>query len=308
MLAPERFGAKWFGDGGWMTARKPDVADMKAMLTGVFAKAAEAKGKAVRAPVASPPPKTPSAPGRGDPAVRLSLGPEAAEDASARPSEPPVADFADRLGPAIQALARDLARLLTAFGMDRSDAAAAEAALVARFGTAERGAAVMALDGPAGELRPLATDARQDVAVELRGIGLTLADGHVEVRLDETALVLARVPAEEKGEGLAAMLGALRSAIRPGKGLTVETDRVAIDDLGRVMEMLNGAMSGPPQGLEGTVTLSPLGGPEAGGALDLSLSLSGRLGEVMHPMPSKHMPATEKPVGEVKERGFDVRI
>ncbi|KAA0573874.1 hypothetical protein [Azospirillum sp. Sh1] len=287
-----------------MTARKPDVADMKAMLTGVFAKAAEAKVKAVRAPVASPPPKTPSVPGRGDPAVRLSLGPEAAEDVSARPSGPPVADFADRLGPAIQALARDLARLLTAFGMDRSDADAAEAALVARFGVAERGATVMALDGPAGELRPLATDARQDVAVELRGIGLTLADGNVEVRLDETALVLARVPAEEKGEGLAAM----RSAIRPGKGLTVETDRVAIDDLGRVMEMLTGAMSGPPQGLEGTVTLQPLGVPEAGGALDLSLSLSGRLGEVMHPMLSKHMPATEKPVGEVKERGFDVRI
>lgn len=296
-----------------MTARKPDVAGMKAMLAGVFAKAAEAKGKAVRGSVAAPSPKAPAAPGRGDPAVRLSLGPEAAEDASARPSEPPAADLADRLGSAIQALARDLARLLTAFGMDGSDAAAAEAALVARFGEAERRAAVMALDGPAGELRPLAMDARQEVVIDLRGIGLALAGGHVEVRLDDTTLVLARVPVEEKGEGLAAMLGALRSAIRPGKGLTVETDRVAIDDLGRVMAALSGAMVGPPQGLEGTVTLSPLGAPEEGEAMDLSLSLSGRLGEVATMAPSnhksaKHMPATEKPVGEVKERGFDVRI
>ncbi|SMF67286.1 hypothetical protein SAMN02982917_3589 [Azospirillum oryzae] len=291
-----------------MTARKPDVADMKAMLTGVFAKAAEAKGRPVRAPVASPPPKTPSAPERGGPAVRLSLGPKAAEDAPARPSEPPAVDLADRLGPAIQALARDLGRLLAAFGMEGSDAAAAEAALAARFGEAERRAAVMALDGPAGALRPLATDARQDMAVDLRGIGLSLADGHVDVRLDDAALLLARVPAEEKGEGLAAMLGVLRSAIRPGKGLTVETDRVAIDDLGRVMEMLSGAMAGPPQGLEGTVTLSPLGAPAEGGAMNLSLSLSGRLGEATPALPSKHMPATEKPVGEVKERGFDVRI
>lgn len=296
-----------------MTARKPDVADMKAMLAGVFAKAAEAKGRAVRAPVAAPPPKASAAPGRGDPAVRLSLGPEAVEDAPARPSEPASAELADRLGPAIQALARDLGRLLAAFGMDGCAAAAAEAALPARFGEAERRAAVVALDGPAGELRPLAMDARQDVAVELRGIGLALADGRVDVRLDDAALVLARVPAEERGEGLAAMLGVLRSAIRPGKGLTVETDRVAIDDLGRVMAALTGAMAGPPQGLEGTVTLSPLGAPEEGGALDLSLSLSGRLGEVAtappsRQTPSKHMPAQEKPVGEVKERGFDVRI
>ncbi|WP_434617084.1 hypothetical protein [Azospirillum sp. B2RO_4] len=281
---------------------------MKAMLTGVFAKAAEAKGRAVRATVAAPPPKAPAAPGHGDPAVRLSLGPEAAEDAPARPSDPASADLADRLGPAIQALARDLGRLLAAFGMDGSEAAVAEVALAARFGAAERRAAVMALDGPAGALQPLAPDARQDVAVELRGIGLSLAERHVDVRLDDAALVLARVPAEEKGEGLAAMIGVLRSAIRPGKGLTVETDRVAIDDLGRVMEMLSGAMAGPPQGLEGTVTLSPLGAPAEGEAMNLSLALSGRLGEVAIASPSKHMPATEKPVGEVKERGFDVRI
>ena len=296
-----------------MTARKPDVAGMKAMLTGVFAKAAEAKGKAVRGPVAAPTPKAPAAPGRGDPAVRLSLGPEAAEDAPARPSGPPPTDLADRLGPAIQALSRDLGRLLTAFGMDGSDAASAETALVARFGAAERRAAVLALDGPAGELRPLANDARQDVAVDLRGIRLALADGRVDVRLADAALVLARVPAEGKGEGLAAMLGVLRSAIRPGKGLTVETDRVAIDDLSRVMAVLSGAMAGPPQGLEGTVTLSPLGAPEEGGALDMSLSLSGRLGEGTTAAPSNHKPANhkpaeEKPVGEVKERGFDVRI
>ncbi len=295
-------------NGSQMAARKPDVADMKAMLTGVFAKAAEAKGRAVRAPVAAPAPKASAAPGRGDPAVRLTLGPEAAEDTPARSSEPPAADLADRLGPAIQALARDLGRLLAAFGMDGSDAAAAEAALFARFGETERRSAVMALDGPAGELRPLAMDARQDVAVELQGIGLVVADGRAEVRLDDAALVLARVPAEEKGEGLAAMLGVLRSAIRPGKGLTVETDRVAIDDLGRVMAALSGAMTGPPQGLEGTVTLSPLGAPAEGGALDLSLSLSGRLGEGTTVSPSNHKSATEKPVGEVKERGFDVRI
>lgn len=291
-----------------MTARKPDVADMKAMLTGVFAKAAEAKGKPARGAMAAATPKPPPAAPRRDPAVRLSLGPEAAEDAPARPSEPLVTDLADRLGPAIQALARDLGRLLAAFGMDRTDAAAAEAALVVRFGEAERRAAVVALDGSAGELRPLAEDARQEVAVDLRGIGLAVAGGRVDLRLDDATLVLARVPAGDTGEGLAAMLGVLRSALHPGGGLTVETDRVAIDGLGRVMEMLTKAMAAPPQGLEGTVTLSPLGAPEEGGALEMSLALSVRLGEAATGAPFKQMPAKEKPVGEVKERGFDVRI
>ncbi|PWC88801.1 hypothetical protein TSH100_06165 [Azospirillum sp. TSH100] len=292
-----------------MTASKSDVAGMKAMLTGVFAKAAEAKGKAARPAGAAPARKAPAAPDR-DPAVRLSLGPDAAEDAPARPSEP---DFADRLEPAIQALARDLGRLLAAFGMDGSDAAAAEAALAARFGDRERRAAVAALDGPAGGLRPLAGEARQDVAVEVSGIGLALAAGQVEVRLDGAALLLARVPAEEKGEGLAAMLGVLRSAIRPGKGLTVETDRVAIDDLGPVMDALTAAMTAPPQGLEGTVTLTPLAGPTDGGRIELSLSLGRRLGETAAAASVKPVRATEKPVGDLKvgdlkDGGFDVRI
>jgi hypothetical protein len=291
-----------------MTARKPDVAGMKAMLTGVFAKAAEAKGKAVRAPVAAPSPKAPAAPGRGDPAVRLSLGLEAVEDAPARPSAPPAADLADRLGPAIQALARDLGRLLTAFGMDGIEAATAEGALAGRFGAAECRAAVAALDGPAGALRPVAEGAGQEVTVELQGIGLAVGGRRVELRLDDTALALARVPAGEREEGLAALLGALRSAIRPGQGLTVETDRVAIDDLGRVMEMLTGAMAAPPQGLEGTVVLSPLGAPQDG-VLELSLSLSGRLGGAPpEVVPAERKPAGAKPVNEVKERGFDVRI
>ena len=296
-----------------MTASKSDVTGMKAMLTGVFAKAAEAKGKVGRGLVTAPAPKTTSAvPGR-DPAVRLSLGPEAAEDALGRRPEPPVVELADRLEPAIQALARDLGRLLAAFGMDGTGATAAETALVARFGAAERRAAVAALDGPAGELRPLAGDARLDVTVELSGIGLAVAGGQAEVRLDNAALTLSRVPAEEKREGLVRVLGALRSAIRPGRGLTVETDRVAIDDLGPVMETLTSAMAAPPQGLEGAVTLSPLGTPAEGGGMELSLTLEGRLGDTATAAPSKSMPAKEKPVGEVpvgevKERGFDVRI
>ncbi|ANC90639.1 hypothetical protein A6A40_01220 [Azospirillum humicireducens] len=288
-----------------MTARKPDVAGVKAMLTGVFAKAAEAKGRAVRGAMAAPAPKTPAVPGR-DAAVRLSLGPQAAENAPARPAEPP-AGLADRLEPAIQALARDLGRLLAAFGMDDTDGV--ETALTTRFGDAERRAALAALDGRAGELRPLAEGGRQDVAVELSGIGLVLADGRVDVRLDAAALMLARVPADDKAEGLAGVLGVLRSAIRPGKGLTVATDRVAIDDLGRVVEVLSQAMTKPPQGLEGTLTLSPLGAPEEdGGALELTLSLSGLLGEVATAASAKPMPAKEKPVGEIEERGFDVRI
>lgn len=300
-----------------MTASKSDVAGMKAMLTGVFAKAAKAKDKAGRKPGAAPAPKSPAAPGH-DPAVRLSLGPEAVEDAPARPSDALAGDdLASRLDPAIRALARDLGRLLIAFGMDGGEAAAAETALAARFDDAERRAAVAALDGPAGALRPLADGVRQDVAVELSGIGLALSDGKTSLRLGGAALGLARMPAEEKGEGVAAMLGALRSAIRPGKGLTVETDRVAIDDLGRVMEMLTAAMAAAPQGLEGTVTLSPMGAPvDDGGAMELSLTLSSRLGEAAAAAPAERNPAKEKPAGEglggavggVKERGFDVRI
>ncbi|WP_042696275.1 hypothetical protein [Azospirillum sp. B506] len=291
-----------------MTASKSDVAGMKAMLAGVFAKAAEAKGKSARPPGAAPAGKAPAVPKR-DPAVRLSLGPDAAEDAPARPCDP---DLADRLEPAIHALARDLGRLLVAFGMDGGDAATVESALVTRFGDKERRAAVAALDGLAGELRPLAGDARQDAAVELNGIGLALAHagGGVEVRLDDAVLLLSRVPAEETGEGLAAMLGVLRSAIRPGRGVTVETDRVAIDDLGRVMDALAAAMTAPPQGVEGTVTLTPLAAPADGGRMDLSLSLGCRLAEtaVGAPPAAKPVPVAEKPVGDHKDGGFDVRI
>jgi len=292
-----------------MTASKSDVAGMKAMLTGIFAKAAKAKDKAGRKPGAAPLPKSSTVPG-DDPAVRLSLGPEAAEGAPARPFQAPVDDdgLADRLEPAIRALGRDLGRLLTAFGMDGSETAAAETALAARFGDAERRAAVAALDGPAGALRPLAGGVRQDVAVELSGIGLVLSDGATGLRLDGAALALARVPAEEKGEGLVAMLGALRSAIRPGKGLTVETDRVAIDDLGRAMQRLTAAMAAAPQGLEGTVTLSFAAAPADDGAMDLSLTLSGQLGEAATAPPPERGPAKGKAVGEVTERGFDVRI
>ncbi|WP_247892624.1 hypothetical protein [Azospirillum melinis] len=283
------------------------------MLTGVFAKAAKAKDKAGRKPGAVPAPKSSTVPGQ-DPAVRLSLGPAVVEDAPARPFHAPAGDddLADRLELAIRALARDLGRLLTAFGMDGSEATAAETALAVRFGYAERRVAAAALDGPAGAFRPLADGVRQDVAVELSGIGLVLSDGTAGLRLDSAALGLARVPVEEKGEGLAAMLGALRSAIRPGKGLTVETDRVAIDDLGRMMEILTAAMTTPPQGLEGTVTLSPSGAPADGGAMELSLTLSGRLGEAVVPASPERKPAKEtlpgEVVGEVKERGFDVRI
>ncbi|BAI71084.1 hypothetical protein AZL_004460 [Azospirillum sp. B510] len=302
-----------------MTARKPDVAGVAAMLTGVFAKAAEAKGKPVRADapsvaapsVAAPSvaraavPKPAMASGR-EPSVRLSLGPEAAGDGRGRPSGGSGGDLVDRLEPAIRALARDFGRLLAAFGMAGKDAEAAEAALAGRFDAVERRAAIVALDGPAGELRPLAGEDRQDVSVALRDIGLTLIGGRVEVRLEDAALMLARVPPEERGEGV---LGILRSALRPGKGLTVETDRVAIDDLGPVIAALAAAMATPPQGLEGTVTLSPLGAPAAdGGAMELSLSLSGRLGDAAAGSTSTQRPAEEKPVDEIGARGFDVRI
>lgn len=292
-----------------MTARKPDVAGMKAMLTGVFAKAAEAKGSAVRKPAAPAASQTSPLQGR-DPAVRLSLGPEAADDALPRPPELPAVDLADRIAPAIRALACDLGRLLTAFGMSGEDAVRAEEALVARFGEAERRAAVAALDGLAGELRPLAEGARQDVAVELRGIGLELVGGRVALRLNEATLMLARVPVEESGEGLAAVLGAIRSAIRPGRGLTVETDRVAIDDLGRVMTLLQAAMAGPPKGLEGTVTLSPQGAPADGEALELSLTLSGRLADAAPAEAARAKPAAEftPKEAETRERKYDVRI
>ncbi|CAO3418819.1 hypothetical protein [Azospirillum endophyticum] len=290
-----------------MTTRKSDVAGMKAMLTGVFAKAAQAKGGATRGGVPNSASKIPVAPER-DPAVRLSLGPEATEDAPARPFENPGIELAGRLEPAIQALARDLGRLLTAFGMDGTDAAAAEAALTARFGAGERGAAIAALDGSTGELRLLAEETRQDVAIDFRKIGLAVTRGQVDWWLDDAILVLTRVPAEETHDGLTAMLGAIRTAIRPGKGLTVETDRIAIDDLGGVMAGLTAAMTEPPQGLEGTVTLSPLAAPAEDGRMELSLSLSGRLGSGVGETSSREMPARERPVGEVKERGFDVRI
>lgn len=286
-----------------------DVAGMKAMLAGVFAKAAEAKGKSVRKPAPSTARNIPPVPG-GDPAVRLSLAAAMVDDALTGPSGGPPAGRAAQLGPAIQALARDLGRLLTAFGMDADGVAAAEAALAGRFSDAERRAAVTALDGPAGDLGRLTEDGGAgDVAVEVRGIGLRVADGPASPCFEAAALVLAHVPAEGGSDGLAAVIGALRSAIRPGRGLTVEADGIPADGLGPVMEALAGAMTGPPAGLEGTVVLSPRNTPAVGEPLDLSLSLSGRLGTGT-PVPSAPpaAPAREKPVQPFGERGIDVRI
>ncbi|WP_372397545.1 hypothetical protein ABMY26_26435 [Azospirillum sp. HJ39] len=286
-----------------------DVAGMKAMLAGVFAKAAEAKGKAARKPAPSTARNIPPVPG-GDPAVRLSLAAGMVGDALAGPSGGSPAGLAEQLGPAIQALARDLGRLLAAFGMDADGVAAAEAALAGRFGDAERRAAVTALDGPAGDFGPVTADAGAgDVAVEVHGIGLRVAAGPASPCFEAAALVLAHVPAEGGSGGFAAAIGALRSAIRPGRGLTVEADGIPADGLGPVMEALAGAMTGPPGGLEGTVVLSPRNVPAAGGPLDLSLTLSGRLGAgTAVPSAPPAAPAKGKPVEPFGERGVDVRI
>ncbi len=288
-----------------------DVAGMKAMLAGVFAKAAEAKGKAVRKPAPPAARNMPPVPPGGEPAVRLSLAAGMVDDALAGPSGGRSAGLAEQLGPAIQALARDLGRLLAAFGTEADGVAAAEAALAGRFGDAERRAALAALDGPAGEPGPVTADeGAGDVAVEVRGIGLRVADGAESPCFEAAALVLAHVPAEGGSDGLAAVIGVLRSAIRPGRGLTVEADGIPADGLGPVMEALAGAMTGPPAGLEGTVVLSPRNAPAAGEPLDLSLTLSGRLAGAGTAVPSAPpaAPAKEKPVQPFGERGVDVRI
>lgn len=287
-----------------------DVAGMKAMLAGVFAKAAEAKGKAVRKPAPPAARNMPPVPPGGEPAVRLSLAAGMVDDALAGPSGGFPAGLAGQLGPAIQALARDLGRLLTVFGMEADGVAAAEAALAGRFSDAERRAAVAALDGPAGDFGPVTEGGGAgDVAVEVRGIGLRVADGPASPCFEEAALVLAHVPAEGGSDGLAAVIGALRSAIRPGRGLTVEADGIPADGLGPLMEVLAGAMTGPPDGLEGTVVLSPRNTPAVGETLDLSLTLSGRLGAgTAVPSAPPTAPAKEKPVEPFGERGVDVRI
>ncbi|PWC39295.1 hypothetical protein [Azospirillum sp. TSO35-2] len=282
-----------------------DVAGMKAMLAGVFAKAAEAKGKAVRKPP-PPDPRRPAAPSRtgAEPAVLLDVGQrDGAVEAVGDPlagAPPPGLD--GRLDAAMPVMARDLGRLLTAFGADDGATDAVLRAFAGRFGTEDRRTAAAMLDG-----------ALTGAVVAVQGVDLSLAPGvPPQVHFDRATLSMEHPPGEAPALGLAAMLGALRSARRPSPepGLTIRADEIDADALDHLTTALSRAMTAPPpqlQGwLEGQAILSPDGAVVDGEPLALSLDLKAAL------PPSAAAPAnaaSDKAVGApIREPGFDVRI
>ncbi|MBP2300063.1 hypothetical protein [Azospirillum picis] len=285
-----------------------DVAGMKAMLAGVFARAAEAKGKAARkqgaAAAATPASRKAPAPrGNDDPAVRVTAGFDAAEDAPGRqPDGPP--GLADRLDPAVRTLARDLGRLLAAFGLEDEGAAAVEQAIARRFGPQDLRHAASTLDA-APPAREAAGEVEGEIEITLSGVVLRVTDGPPALSADEARLDLSRRPAEERsaGGGLAGAFARLRSGARPSAALTVAAGDLAGDALESVMAVLGRSMTAEPEGLEGRVTLSPRAVAAEDAGVELSVTLAGPLDRLAAAEP----PAA--PAGrEIREQGFDVRI
>ncbi|WP_143268348.1 hypothetical protein [Azospirillum agricola] len=286
-----------------------DIGSLKSRLASAFTKAAEAKEKAAgRTPdggtrTAATPARPPS-----DPAVLLSAaldglakplrGPaDGADDALASPQGAlEYGDaFAERLGEVMEAMGRDLGRMLAAFGLEDDAIEEAVKGFTGRFGEDDRKAAFGRIDGPPGEARPLAPSGAGHheataVSVEVANVELALRQGGTPLALgfDRSSLSMARVS----------------ESARP-QGLTIRADGFGADELDGIMRALQGSMTGRPEGLEGAATLIPKGAPAADGSLSLSLDLKGLLPTALG---GKGAEAVEAMGKAIRKEGFDVRI
>ncbi|MBP2228171.1 hypothetical protein J2847_001453 [Azospirillum agricola] len=286
------------------------IGSLKSRLASAFTKAAEAKEKAAgktpdgRAKTAATPARTPSGP-----AVLLSAtldglakplpGPAdgADDDALASPQRAPEYGdaFAERLGEVMEAMGRDLGRMLAAFGLEDDAVGEAVKGFTGRFGEDDRKAAFGRIDGPPGEARPLAPSGAGHhdataVSVEVANVELALRqDGTPPgLNLDRSSLSMARVS----------------ESARP-QGLTIRADGFGADELDGIMRALQGGMTGRPEGLEGAATLIPKGAPATDGSLSLSLDLKGLLPTALG---GKGAEAAEAMGKAIRKEGFDVRI
>ncbi|AWK86410.1 hypothetical protein [Azospirillum thermophilum] len=327
-----------------------DLASMKNMLAGVFTKAAEAKekaaGKTDKADAARPGSDarraanaTPMDP--ADPAVLLSSNLQdlsgrlrgMAEGASGRAQDgiARAGDaldqmqgmleyndaFADQLDQVMEAMGRDLGRMLSALGLGEEEAGEAVKGFAGRFGEDERRTATHLANASAGGTSALAAGSelhheRTAVAVELRNVELTLEQGGktLTVSLDRSSLSMERTAetAFTSTDGRSTVAGAERSATSlraESQGLTIRADGFSADELDAITRTLQTAMSAPPQGLEGGAVLTPKNAPREGEPLHLSLDLKALLTTAFGDKGAK---AAESMGKDIRKQGFDVRI
>ena len=326
-----------------------DIGNLKSMLANVFTKAAEARDKAAgkgdakgaddeAGKVASP--KDPS-----DPAFLLSANLEdltrplraladgAGDGARAGVDQADAAlgqmqgmleynaAFADQLDQVMDAMGRDLGRMLKAFGLGDDDVDQAVKGFTGRFDDDHRKKAFGGLEGPAGEARPLAVSNAEHreataVSVDVANIELTLEQGGKSLTLsfDRSSLSMAHVSesAYAATDGKTAVSGAERSAAAlhaQSEGLTIRADGFSAEELDGIMGVLQKGMTGPSGALAGTLegaaTLTPKSAPKADGTMHLSLDLKGLLTTAFG---DKGGQAAEAMGKEIRKQGFDVRI
>lgn len=319
-----------------------DVSSLKSMLSGVFTKAAEARDKATgksadqakKADAAQP--KDPS-----DPAFLLSASLEdltrplrgmadGASDAAKGGVEQ--ADgaldqmsglleyndaFAEQLDQVMDAMGRDLGRMLKVFGMEDDEIDEAVKGFKGRFDEDDTRKAIHDANTMPDGAQPVAvanseSHERIGVSLEVRNVDLTLEQGgkKLTISFDRSTLAMARTSesAFAVTDGKTAVSGAERSTgslKASSEGLTVQADGFSEEELAGIMKSLQGAMTGQPEGLEGQATLKPQAAPKAGEPMHVSLDLKGLLTSAFGEKGTK---AAESMGKEIQKQGFDVRI
>lgn len=308
-----------------------DLTSMKDMLANAFTRAAAAKdGAKDKAPKADAAPRKDAS----DPAFLLSANlqdltgrlrdmtegaSDAAKDGVAHADDALdqlqgvleyTDEFAEQLDGVMQAMGRDLGRMLKAFGMGDEDADKAAKGFTDRFGKDERKKAAHEAPSAAAELSQHRESTA--VAVEASNIELTLEQGGKKLTLtfDRASLSMAHTSetVQAATDGRTSVLGMERSAATlnaQSESFTLQADGFSAEELDGIMKSLQGAMTKPPEGLEGQATLKPLNAPKDGEPLRLSLDLKGLLTTAFGEKGAK---AAESMGKEIEKQGFDVLV
>lgn len=317
-----------------------DLTSLKDMLSNVFTRAAAAKEKASDKTAD----KTAGKPARtdaSDPAFLLSANlqdstgrlrglaegaSDGAKDGVARADEALdqlsgvleyTGAFAEQLDGVMEAMGRDLGRMLTAFGLGDEEVGEAVRGFTDRFGKDERRkAAAEANKAVPAEAYAVSRHAESTaVAVEVSNIELTLEQGGKTLTLsfERSSLSLSHSSesAYAAGDGRSSVMGVEQSAASlsaRSESFTLKADGFSAEELDGIMKSLQGAMTGAPQGLEGGLegqaALTPRKGAE-GEPLRLSLDLKGLLTSAFGERGGR---AAEILGKDIERQGFDVRV
>jgi len=311
-----------------------DLTSMKDMLANAFTRAAAAKDKAKDAQ----PKPTDSAPHKdaSDPAFLLSSNlqdltgrlrgmtegaSDTAKDGVAQADDALAQmqgvleytdEFAEQLDGVMQAMGRDLGRMLKAFGMGDEEAEEAVKGFTKRFDHDERKKAAHEALPPPTLAEVSQHRESSAVSVEATNIELTLEQGGKTLTLtfDRTSLSMAHTSetVQAATDGRTSVLGMERTAATlnaQSESFTLQADGFSAEELDGIMKSLQGAMTKAPEGLEGQATLKPLNAPKDDEPLRLSLDLKGLLTTAFGEKGAK---AAESMGKEIEKQGFDVLV